>query len=319
MRKTLFSRCNRLYWHGLFCFILLILEGCSSYQSSQPSYPASNLAALKPYYAAVQNGHIEYYRFGQGSPIVLVPGYATDVSSWNKEFLAALATQHQVIVFNNRNVGGSLIHSRHYESKSLASDTFQLIQNLKLKKPAILGISMGGMIAEQLAIDHPAQLGQLVLINTVIAGGAAVHPDPAVEQELMNMPHTKLGRYATAVKLFFPDNWKARMAVSLAVERFQPAHYQEKNLAAIMPLQKHLVNLWVHDNAAARKLAKLPLPVLVLNGEADIVIPPVNSDILAKTLPNARLIRWKEGGHAMIYQYPREMARAVNQFIQETK
>ena len=57
------------------------------------------------------------------------------------------------------------------------------------------------------------------------------------------------------------------------------------------------------------------MPVLILNGGADVVIPPVNSIILANTIPQARLMRWPEGGHAMIYQYPEELAGAINDFI----
>ncbi|MHB1949014.1 MAG: alpha/beta fold hydrolase [Gammaproteobacteria bacterium] len=80
--------------------IVLILSGCST------NHPATeNLATIPAQNASVKNGHIEYYRFGHGSPIVLIPGYATDISSWNRKFLSALAQQHQLILVNNRQVG----------------------------------------------------------------------------------------------------------------------------------------------------------------------------------------------------------------------
>lgn len=82
-----------------------------------------------------------------------------------------------------------------------------------------------------------------------------------------------------------------------------------------MPQQRQLIERWLDDNATAKKISQLPMPVLVLNGEADIVIPPVNSEILANTIPHAQLVRWKEGGHAMIYQYPVEMGNKINHFI----
>lgn len=294
---------NRIIqWFSLL--LVLLFSGCSTHQ------PFPN-----PQYAPVQGGQIEYYRFGQGSPIVLIPGYVTDVSSWSHRFLVALAKQHQVIVLNNRNVGGSLIHSTRYESEDLANDTYQLIQVLGLKKPAVLGISMGGMIAQQFAVSHPNALGQLILINTAIAGKRAVHPDFSVENRLLNMPESKTGRYVVAVQLFFPSSWRLRMGYALIADRFHPPHYTEINPATVMPQQQHLIMAWIKNDSVAKQLAYLHLPVLILNGGADQVIPPVNSRILANTISQAQLLRWPDGGHAMIYQYPEEIAGVVNTFI----
>jgi pimeloyl-ACP methyl ester carboxylesterase len=300
---------------GLILIFIMLLSACSPYKQSTQTMTTEQLAKLHPHYVATDKGRIEYYRFGQGSPIVLIPGYATDISSWDREFLATLAQHHQVIVLNNRNVGGSFSQSKHYDSQDLAKDTHQLITKLKLTKPAVLGISMGGMIAQQLAVMYPNQLGQLILINTAIAGKKAVHPSEKVEKELLDMPQNKLGRYMVAMKLFFPDTWKTRMAVALAVDRFQPENYLEINPKITMVEQRRLVVHWLDNEKAAKQISHLQLPVLILNGEADVVIPPVNSVILARSIPNAKLQRWKEGGHAMIYQYPKQIANSVSDFI----
>src|SRR3990167_166190 len=252
------------YFIRWFVWILvLILSGCGTYHQSISQLPAENLKKIHSHYVPVKNGHIEYYRLGRGSPIILIPGYMADVSSWNREFLAALAQQHQVIVLNNRNVGGSLIHSSHYESQDLANDTYQLIQTLNLKKPAVLGISMGGMIAQQLAVLHADKVGQLILINTAIAGKQAVHPNPLVEKKMLNIPQNKLGLYLTAIDLFFPSTWKMQMAYVLALNRFQPENYKEINFKNVTSQQQHLLMHWVSDNTTANKIKKLTLPVLI--------------------------------------------------------
>jgi pimeloyl-ACP methyl ester carboxylesterase len=303
-----------LRWIGTF--LPLFLSACSIHH--QPISSGSikkNLSSLHAQYAAIANGKIEYYRFGDGSPVVLIAGYATDISSWDQEFLTALSAQHNLIVFNNRNVGGSVIHSTQYESKDLADDTAQLIQVLGLKKPAVIGISMGGMIAQQLAVLHPNQLGQLILINTAIAGKQAIHPSPEVEKKMLERPKNKFERYVSAIQLFFPPSWRVQMAYDLAVDRFQPENYTDVDTTAIMPAQRQLVLHWIADNSTAYKIKKLMLPVLILNGEADIVIPPTNSLILTRNIPHATLMRWKEGGHAMIYQYPQQIASVTHQFI----
>lgn len=305
--------------HWLTLLLIILMSGCATHRQFDNKFPIENLKQETPQYSAIQNGHLEYYRFGKGSPIVLIPGYATDITSWDKQFLATLAEKHQVIVFNNRNVGGSYVQSDHYESQDLAKDTYQLIQKLHLKKPAILGISMGGMIAQQLAVLYPNKIGQLILINTAIAGKQSVHPDPATEKLMLNMPTSKIGRYMIALKLFFPASQRTQMRFALAFDRFQPKNYTEINPDSVMSQQRFLVLQWTKDNATAKKLRRLNLPVLVLNGTADSVIPPVNSIILTKTIPNAELMRWQDGGHAMIYQYPESIANAVNDFIAKSQ
>ncbi|MDX1902052.1 MAG: alpha/beta hydrolase [Gammaproteobacteria bacterium] len=299
----------------LVVFLLLLLSGCSTYHYPAHKYATDTLTQLSPKHVAIQNGQIEYYRTGVGSPIVLIPGYATDVSSWNREFLAELTAQHQIIILNNRGVGGSFNSSHEYNTQGLANDTYQLIQKLNLKKPTIIGISMGGMIAQQLAVLHQKALGSLVLINTSIAGKKAIHPSPEVEKQLLNLSKNKLGFYFSAIQLFAPPQSKTSMAYALVADRFYPKKINEIDAGKIMPKQQDLIRHWFSDNATAKKIGKLQLPVLIINGQADIVIPPINSIILANTIPHAKLVRWKNGGHAIIYQYPYEIGDTINRFV----
>lgn len=299
-----------------FCiYLILLISGCSTYNQETHQYATNKLKKLSPHYVTIRQGQMEYYQFGSGTPVVLIPGYATDVSSWNREFLATLAQYHQVIVLNNRNVGGSHISSDSYESADLANDTYQLICQLGLKKPTVIGISMGGMIAQQFAVLHPDSVSHLILINTAIAGKQGVHPSPAVEKKLLKLSKNKIGFYVSAIDLFFPPSWKMRMSYSLIADRFLPQNYIKINSGLVMPQQQRLIKDWFNDNRTAKKISKLQMPVLVLNGESDVVIPAVNSIILINTIPHAELIRWQQGGHAMIYQYPVEMGNKINEFI----
>lgn len=174
---------------------------------------------------------------------------------------------------------------------------------------------MGGMVAQQFAVSYPKQMSKLILINTAIAGQQFVHLNPAVEHLMLNMPSSKLGRYVVAVKLFFPASQRLPMGLALILHRFLPKQFSEINLTLVMPQQQHLIRQWLADDATAKKLAHVQLPVLILNGESDVVIPPVNSLILAHTLPHAQLKRWRAGGHAMIFQYPDALANTIHAFI----
>ena len=176
---------------------------------------------------------------------------------------------------------------------------------------------MGGMIAQKLAVLHPKSISHLILINTSIAGDQAVPPAPGIQEKLLNLSKHKFGFYLTAIDIFFPPQWKTKMAYSLIADRFQPQIFTETDPGLVMAKQQKLILSWLNDNATAKKINNLQIPVLVLNGESDVVIPPINSHILANNIPHAQLIRWKEGGHAMIYQYPEEIGNEINNFIDE--
>lgn len=305
--------------HWLALLLIILMSGCATHRQFDNHFSVENLKKITPQYAAIQNGRLEYYRFGHGSPILLIPGYVTDITSWNKRFLAVLAEKHQLIIFNNRNVGGSYVQSDHYQSQDLAKDTHQLIKTLHLKKTTVLGVSMGGMIAQQLAVLYPNEISQLILVNTAIAGKQSIKPSPATEKIMLNMPASKVGRYMVALKSFFPASQRTQMGFVLAFDRFQPKNYTEINSDSVISQQRFLILQWTKDNATAKKLGRLNLPVLILNGVADEVIPPVNSEILARVIPHAELKRWQNGGHAMIYQYPENIANVINDFIAESQ
>lgn len=272
------------------------------------------LSSVKSNYAPIKNGKVQYYRFGKGSPIVLIAGYGVDTSSWDVDFLQALAKEHEVIVFNNRQVGGTVVHSKEYTAQALAEDDYQLLHALKLNKPTILGYSMGGMVAQQLAVLHPNEIHSLILLNTAIAG-YAVHPSTRVEEKMKTTPITHIGRLVKGVDLFFPLKWKLPMTYSLISNRFLPNDYIENDTRPILAEQQRLVLAWINDKQTAEKIKTLSLPTLILNGESDEVIPPVNSIILANSIKGAYLVKWKEGGHGMIYQYPNEIANVINKFL----
>lgn len=307
--KSIFARCL-LY----ICMIMFV--GCSAYhRTDRQELLLSSFDQLKPRYCLIDQGQLEYYQFGHGTPIVLIAGYVSDVTSWNRHFLAALAQHHQVIVFNNRNVGKSVVRNNHYSSHDLANDTHQLIQKLKLRKPAVLGISMGGMIAQQLVVDYPEQIGQLILINTAMSGRYSVKPGENTENEMLDIPKNKYLLYIFAVNHFFPVEWRARMSVDILFNRFQPEQFSDDNLATIISLQRTLLTEWVENDSTATRLSQIHIPVLILNGLADSVIPPKNSELLANKIPRAQLKRWREGGHGIIFQYPEAMAKEVNLFL----
>jgi pimeloyl-ACP methyl ester carboxylesterase len=287
-------------------------------------YPAENacpVVATRPdknpsiteQIAHTARGDIAYYRFGHGSPIVLQTGYRATLSEWDTSFLTALAKQHEVIVFDNRGIGRSEPDASAFTAKDMADDLDALIHTLKLRDVTVLGWSMGGAIATQLAIDHPANVQRIVLMSAPAPGRLGVPVAPEVMATLSGAPGTT---FDDVMKVLFPASAVDAASTCFRQNMFVPADYGNPPIsAAVTAGQSALLNAWENDNAAADALPKLRTATLVMSGADDDVLHEQNGEALAKAIRGARFLDVKGAGHAMMYQYPRALAAAINRFI----
>ncbi len=294
----------------LFVFVFIICL----FAKAQADTLSNNIL---PQVIKVPNGKIEYYRFGHGTPLILITGYFANVKSWNMTFLKALAEKHDVIIFDNRNVGGSINSSKNYTAYDLAVDTHDLLSALNLAHANVLGISMGGMIAQQLAISYPKSVDHLILVNTFIAGIQPTLPNKQVEADFYKQPHGKFKQYLLALKLLFPPESRSKMFFTFFHDRFNPNTQEIPLSPTVIKQQQALVLAWMKDTSALRKIRELKIPVLILSGGSDYIIPYQNSNVLKKEIPHAKLVRWQDGGHAMTFQHPEQIADVINQWISE--
>lgn len=273
-------------------------------------------AAFRERIAHTANGDIAYYRFGSGSPIVLQTGFRASISEWNRAFLQRLAQHHEVIVFDNRGVGRSMPGATRFTARDMASDLNALIDMLKLHDVTVVGWSMGGAIAAQLAIEHPHAVKRIVLMSAPAPGTSAARVAPDIDAKLSGKPGTKFG---DVMAVLFP---KAVLPLAERCFRdamFVPRDYQVPKISAtVTDGQSALLRDWANDTDAARALRRLSLPTLVLAGEDDAVLPRRNAEMLAETIPGAQLLAVRSAGHAMMYEYPRELAAAIDAFIART-
>lgn len=270
---------------------------------------------VTPQMITIPNGKIEYYRFGHGTPLILITGYFANVKSWNMTFLKNLAEKHDVIIFDNRNVGGSVNFSNRYTSFDLAEDVNYLLKALNISRANILGISMGGMIAQQFAISYPKKVDHLILVNTFIAGIPPVMPSEEIKADLYAQPKGKIKQYLMALRLLFPPQDRSKMFFSFIRDRFNPPTKEAPLSQSVIKQQQNLVNRWMKDTVALQKIKQLKMPVLILSGGSDYIIPYANADVLKKEIPRAKLVRWKDGGHAMTFQHPEAIANVINQWL----
>jgi pimeloyl-ACP methyl ester carboxylesterase len=258
--------------------------------------------------ARTKNGDIAYYRFGHGSPIVLQTGFRATIEEWNGVFLSSLAKRHEVIVFDNRGVGRSIPGVRSFSVQDMASDLATLIEALKLKHVTVLGWSMGGAVAAQLAIERPGALERLVLMSAPAPGSNGVPVSPDIE-----------ATFNDVMAVLFPSTALPFAEQCFRSSMFKPSDYKASTISAdVTAGQAALLNAWSNDFGAASALRKVSLPTLLLTGEEDQVLPKQNSESLFDMVPHGRLLTVRAAGHAMMYQYPRELAQAVDRFISQT-
>lgn len=280
---------------------------CSAPTAASPIY-----AATAESVAETPRGPIGYYRFGQGSPILLITGFRATIDEWNAAFLDALARHHSVIVFDNRGIGLSIPDAQSFTLADMAGDTEALIKTLGLRHVTLLGWSMGGSVAQQVAIDGPGGLGRMVLMGAIAPGPAGVPVPPDVLATLSGRPGVTL---ADILALLFPPAAVPQELHCFTHALYRPAGYGHVMVSrAVTAGQAALLADWAKDRPAFGSLAKVTIHTLILAGAADTVVSPKNAEVLRHLLPHSRLMIVPQGGHAMMYQYPVALAGLIGDF-----
>ena len=253
-------------------------------------------------------GPVGYREVGAGSPVLLVMGLSGSMDDWQPAFVAGLATDHTVVVFDNAGVGQTAALSPPLSIIAMANQASALISALGLGRTAVLGWSMGGMIAQALAVLHPAQVSRLVLAATQPGTGHALPvPAAAAAAVVSSDPSTVLS------VLFPPDQAAAERIYTIGILRY-PDFYQASR--AVTSAQGLAVQQWIAGNdPAGRQLGQLRLPTLVADGTEDQLDPVANDRLLADIIPAAKLILYPDAGHAFLFQDLASFLHAVQQFL----
>lgn len=240
---------------------------------------------------------INYKILGKGEPLLLIIGLSFSLLDWGTEFPNLLAEHYQVILFDNRDAGETSQAIAPYTLVDMATDTAGLLNALNIPKAHVLGVSMGGMIAQHLALHFPDKVNKLIL-GCTMAGGSCSQPaafGTALSGNMVDLLFTAE---------FIKSN-QARLAAFF--EMTAPHHSRGEALA------RQFQAMGSHDTCAV--LAQITAPTLVITGDSDRVIPPQNSTFLADKIPNAALEIISNAGHAFCYSHPDATATAVLKFL----
>ncbi|MEY9940030.1 alpha/beta fold hydrolase [Streptacidiphilus sp. MAP5-3] len=272
-----------------------------------PAAPASGIVGAPTLIAHTKEGDVAYREVGAGSPILLVMGHGGSMDAWAPAFVDALAAHHTVVVFDNAGVGETSALPGPLTVPAMAEQTSALISALRLHRPTVLGWSLGGMVAQALAVRHPGQVGRLGLASTQAGTGQSL-PIPPAAAAALDSPNPAV----VLSVLFPPDQLAAARAYAEGIGRY-PGFYGASD--AVKAEQTTAVQQWMAGaDREGQELGRIHVPVLVADGASDALDPAANAAILADSLRCAHVLLYPDAGHAFLFQDAGQFAATVDAF-----
>jgi 3-oxoadipate enol-lactonase len=249
---------------------------------------------------------LHYERAGAGPPLLLIQGMSGTRLAWGEPLLERLRADFDVVVFDNRGIGDSAPATEPFTIAEMAADTVAILDAVGWESAHVFGISMGGMIAQELALAAPERLRTLTLGCTYCGGPGSALADPADFAPVAEaMASGDLDRSLQAMyELNLSPGFRA-----------DPGHYAAFGaMATQLPARQRTVELqlqaiFTHDTQA--RLPALDLPTLVVHGTADRVLPVANGPLIASLIPGAELELLGDIGHMFWWEQPERTAELV--------
>lgn len=273
--------------------------------------------------STVKIGDIElfYEEHGSGDPLLLVMGLAADSTAWMFQ-LPEFSKHYRTIVFDNRGVGRSSKPPGPYSIHQMADEAVCLLDARGVARAHVVGVSMGGMIAQELVLRHPERVRGLVL--------ACTYPEP--DADIENQRSFMVGQFGGSVS----EGGEIKIDLSslnpmMFLQQMLPNVFNQEFIDRELP---KLIQVFsgaiqygfsmeailgqvaaVMSHKATDRLHQIKAPTLVITGDADRLVPPANSDILAREIPGAKLVKVPGGSHGFNFETPDVFNRAVLEFL----
>jgi 3-oxoadipate enol-lactonase len=262
------------------------------------------------------NGINLYYQVhGDGEPLVLIQGFGGGHRGW---FFQTRAFQKyfRVIVFDNRGIGRSDKAPGQYTVRDLADETIGLMDYLHIDKANILGMSMGGMVAQELAINYPDRLKKLVLVCTTTGDDDKSEVNP----ELLRALGGKQDYVETDLKgIDFEKSVVTITALSFNRRLYKMIFVPlTKFYVRRVGIQGHFKQMEaIIGHSTKDRLHLIRVPTLVMRGSEDRIISPHASEVIARLIPNAKLVKIEGASHAFAIEMPKRFNQEVLNFLKD--
>lgn len=264
-------------------------------------------------YAKSNDIKIYYETKGTGTVLLLINGWGGNLNSWSNHMIDHLAEKHMVITMDNRGTGRSGKPDYPYSMNMMAVDCESVLVSIGVEKSHVMGFSMGGIVTQTFGLNYPERTLSLVLCGTQVGGLYRISSDPKVQMDLALIanPLPNMTERDRTIKLLY---------------LLYSAEYVEANLEALVldetysdyPTPDYALNRQSQAIAGFDSYDRLPemkFPVLVMTGTEDVLVPPENSDLLAKRIRGAELVKIPGCGHGFLKQKTEEAVEYILDFL----
>lgn len=256
--------------------------------------------------AGVGGMELHFERAGFGQSLLLIQGMSGTHISWGEPFRERLEERFEVVAFDNRGIGLSTPIDGPFTIAEMAADTVELLDRLEIESAHVVGISMGGMIAQELAIAHPGRLRSLTLGCTYCGGpGSTLMPEENAQKLLAGMAS---GEREKAIRASYEVN----LSPGFRADESRYAAFHE--MAIEVPAARRTIELQAqaifgHDTSS--RIGEISVPTLVVHGTEDGVLPIDNGRLIASLMPDAQLEVLDGVGHMFWWEQPDRSAELI--------
>ncbi len=253
-------------------------------------------------------GEIElsYDRAGEGPPLLLIMGMSGTKHHWGDSLLERLRRDFDTIVYDHRDAGDSTRTGQPFTIADLAEDAAGLLTALDLDSAHVMGISMGGMIAQELVLAHPERLRSLTLGCTYCGGEGSVLASEGVMRKLAEAMSS--GDRERAIRA----SWEVNVSPTFAANEAAWARFLATGRRYGLPVQvimRQMQAIAGHDTSA--RLSQVRTPTLVVHGTLDQLLPVQNGDMVAELVADSRLEIYEDVGHMFFLEQPERTAQLL--------
>ncbi|RZA18546.1 MAG: alpha/beta fold hydrolase [Proteobacteria bacterium] len=241
--------------------------------------------------------------YGEGPALLGIMGLGANLDYWSPEILDSMSAYRHVIIFDNRGVSGTSRGTKAVTIAQMADDAIALLDELKIAKADVFGVSMGGMIAQEIAIRYPKRVQKLILCCTT-PGPRHTKFSPAILGAFLAKKRSQI-----LANLLFPKSFQK--AQPEKVQRFLALALQRPVDETVLRLQLLSCSLF----SSKSRLHRIKNQTLVLTGDSDILINKHGSYLIAGLIPNARLEVFPGGGHGVMLQNSEQIHMVIREFL----
>lgn len=245
-------------------------------------------------------------------PLIMLNHWGAVLDNFDPRIVDGLARKHRVIAIDYRGIGASG-GSAPVTIDAMARDVIALIHALGLKKVNLLGFSLGGFVAQDIVLKAPDLVSQLILTGTGPAGGTGIDQVGKVSWPLIVKGVLTLRDPKSY--LFFTSTANGRLAAKAFLKRLKERKLNRDKGPTPSAMLRQLKAIKAWGKQTPQALERIRIPVLIANGDNDIMVPTVNSRDMAKRIPSSQLLIYKDAGHGGIFQYHGEFVLSALTFL----